>query len=83
MECDICHRTQHSRRECPQGDVRGWGPPMHLVHTDSDMQNVDWETLLADPADNPTAVVHSMAARYLSASMSLERCADELFEEIY
>eukprot|EP00959_Pyramimonas_sp_CCMP1952_P058558 1222905-Pyramimonas_sp.AAC.1 len=23
MECDICHSTQHVRRECPQGDGRG------------------------------------------------------------
>eukprot|EP00959_Pyramimonas_sp_CCMP1952_P135768 2840375-Pyramimonas_sp.AAC.1 len=52
MECDICRSTQHHRRECPQGDGRGRGPSMHLAHSDSDMQYVDWGSLLADPADS-------------------------------
>eukprot|EP00959_Pyramimonas_sp_CCMP1952_P163895 3426638-Pyramimonas_sp.AAC.1 len=43
MECDICHRTQHFRRECPQGDGRGRGPSIHLAQTDSDVQYVGWE----------------------------------------
>eukprot|EP00959_Pyramimonas_sp_CCMP1952_P385658 8082025-Pyramimonas_sp.AAC.1 len=46
------------------------------------MQYVDCESLLADFADSSVAVVNFMAARYLSASVSLENCADELFEEI-
>eukprot|EP00959_Pyramimonas_sp_CCMP1952_P196969 4118417-Pyramimonas_sp.AAC.1 len=83
MECEICRSTQHSRRECPKGDGRGRGPSMHLAQDDSDMQYADWETLLADLADNPTAAANFMVARHLSASISLERCADELFEEIY
>eukprot|EP00959_Pyramimonas_sp_CCMP1952_P016258 344179-Pyramimonas_sp.AAC.1 len=83
MECHVCHSMQHFRRQCPQGDGRGRGPSMHLAQTDSDIQYVDWESLLADPADSPAAVVNSMAARYLSASMSLENYADELFEEVF
>eukprot|EP00959_Pyramimonas_sp_CCMP1952_P435717 9124179-Pyramimonas_sp.AAC.1 len=50
-ECDICHSTQHFRRECPQGDGRGRGPSIHLVQTDSSIQYVDWGSLLADPVD--------------------------------
>eukprot|EP00959_Pyramimonas_sp_CCMP1952_P053259 1114007-Pyramimonas_sp.AAC.1 len=65
MECDICHSTQHFHRECPQGDGRGRGPSVHLAQTDSDMQYVDWGSLLADPADSSAAVVNFMAARYL------------------
>eukprot|EP00959_Pyramimonas_sp_CCMP1952_P076041 1589112-Pyramimonas_sp.AAC.1 len=41
-QCDICHSTQHFRRECPQSDGRGRGPSMHMARTDSDMQYVDW-----------------------------------------
>eukprot|EP00959_Pyramimonas_sp_CCMP1952_P382269 8010330-Pyramimonas_sp.AAC.1 len=65
MECHVCHRTQHHRRECPQGDGRGSGrgPSMHLVQTDSDIQYVDWGSLLADPADSSAAAVNFMAAR--------------------
>eukprot|EP00959_Pyramimonas_sp_CCMP1952_P288748 6038566-Pyramimonas_sp.AAC.1 len=37
MECDICHITQHFRRECPRGDGGGRGPSMHLAQTDSDI----------------------------------------------
>eukprot|EP00959_Pyramimonas_sp_CCMP1952_P070849 1479676-Pyramimonas_sp.AAC.1 len=51
MERDICHSTQHFRRECPRSDGRGRGPSTHWAQTDSDIQYVDWETLLADPAD--------------------------------
>eukprot|EP00959_Pyramimonas_sp_CCMP1952_P446575 9350440-Pyramimonas_sp.AAC.1 len=51
MECDICHSAQHFRRECPRGDGKGRGPSMHLALTDSDMQYVEWGSLLADPAD--------------------------------
>eukprot|EP00959_Pyramimonas_sp_CCMP1952_P067132 1401482-Pyramimonas_sp.AAC.1 len=58
MQYDICHSTQHFRRECPRGDGGGRGPSMHLTQTDSDKQ-------------------------YLSASMSLDNYAGELFEEIY
>eukprot|EP00959_Pyramimonas_sp_CCMP1952_P315602 6605550-Pyramimonas_sp.AAC.1 len=83
MECDICHSTQHFRRECPQGDGRGRGLSMLLAQTDSDMQYVDWESLLADPADSLVAVMNFMAARYLSASVSFENCASELFEEVF
>eukprot|EP00959_Pyramimonas_sp_CCMP1952_P197694 4134579-Pyramimonas_sp.AAC.1 len=43
MECDICHSTQHFRRECPQGDGGGRGPSTHLVQADSDIQYVDSE----------------------------------------
>eukprot|EP00959_Pyramimonas_sp_CCMP1952_P390426 8181340-Pyramimonas_sp.AAC.1 len=52
MECDIWHSARHFRRERPQGDGRGRGPLMHLAQTDSDMQYVAWESLLADPADS-------------------------------
>eukprot|EP00959_Pyramimonas_sp_CCMP1952_P178953 3741069-Pyramimonas_sp.AAC.1 len=83
MECDICHSTQHFRRDCPRGDGRGRGPSIHLARTDSDMQYVDWESLLADPADGPATMVHFMAAAYLSASVTLENFADELFEEVF
>eukprot|EP00959_Pyramimonas_sp_CCMP1952_P213045 4457499-Pyramimonas_sp.AAC.1 len=41
------------------------------------------ETLVAEPEDNPVAAVYFTAAKYLRASASLERYADELFEEIY
>eukprot|EP00959_Pyramimonas_sp_CCMP1952_P070701 1476071-Pyramimonas_sp.AAC.1 len=82
MECDTCHSTQHFRREFPQGDGGGGrGPSMHLAQTKSGMQYVYWESLVADPADSSAAVVNIMAARHLGASMSLENCADELFEE--
>eukprot|EP00959_Pyramimonas_sp_CCMP1952_P395925 8295858-Pyramimonas_sp.AAC.1 len=81
MERDICHSTQHFRRECLRSDGGGRGPSMHLAQTDSDIQHVDWGSLLADPADSSVAVGNSMAARYLSASMSLENYADGLFEE--
>eukprot|EP00959_Pyramimonas_sp_CCMP1952_P018516 391117-Pyramimonas_sp.AAC.1 len=37
LECDICHSTQHFRRECPQGNGGGSGPSMHLVQTDLDI----------------------------------------------
>eukprot|EP00959_Pyramimonas_sp_CCMP1952_P423318 8867334-Pyramimonas_sp.AAC.1 len=57
---------------------------MHSAQTDSDIQYVDWETLVADPADGPVAVVtYFVAARYLSAGVSAENFADELFEEIF
>eukprot|EP00959_Pyramimonas_sp_CCMP1952_P038049 796240-Pyramimonas_sp.AAC.1 len=82
MECDICHITQHFRRECPQGDGRGRGPSIHLVQTDSDIQHVDRESFLADPADGSATIVHFRAARYLSASVALENYAGELFEEV-
>eukprot|EP00959_Pyramimonas_sp_CCMP1952_P368698 7723003-Pyramimonas_sp.AAC.1 len=62
MERDICHSTQHFRRECPQGDGRGRGPSMHLAQTDSDVEYVDWESLLADSADSSATIVHFMAA---------------------
>eukprot|EP00959_Pyramimonas_sp_CCMP1952_P161536 3377907-Pyramimonas_sp.AAC.1 len=45
MECDICHSTQHFRRECPRGDGRG-----------ADIHSVTWESLLADAADSSVAV---------------------------
>eukprot|EP00959_Pyramimonas_sp_CCMP1952_P197004 4119381-Pyramimonas_sp.AAC.1 len=77
MESDICHSTQPFRRECPRGDGSGRGPSIHLAQTDSDMQRVDWGSLLSDPADSSVAVVNFVAARYLSASMALENCADE------
>eukprot|EP00959_Pyramimonas_sp_CCMP1952_P255359 5333572-Pyramimonas_sp.AAC.2 len=80
MECDICRSTQYFRRECPRGDGGGRGSSMHLAQTDSDMQRVDWETRLADPAGNPT---QSLTSWLPGASMSLETCAGELFEEIY
>eukprot|EP00959_Pyramimonas_sp_CCMP1952_P095922 2005578-Pyramimonas_sp.AAC.1 len=51
MECDICRSAQHFRRECLRGDGRGRGPSIHLAQTNSDMQCVDWGSLLADPAD--------------------------------
>eukprot|EP00959_Pyramimonas_sp_CCMP1952_P157816 3299933-Pyramimonas_sp.AAC.1 len=35
VECDICHSTQHFRRECPQGDGRGRRPSIYLAQTDS------------------------------------------------
>eukprot|EP00959_Pyramimonas_sp_CCMP1952_P164965 3448243-Pyramimonas_sp.AAC.1 len=56
---------------------------MRLAQTDSDMQYVDWGSLVADPADSSAAVVNRMAAMSLSASISLENCADELFEEVF
>eukprot|EP00959_Pyramimonas_sp_CCMP1952_P175851 3674645-Pyramimonas_sp.AAC.1 len=56
---------------------------MHWARTDSDMQCVDWESLLADPADGSAIVIHFMAARYWCASVNLENCADELFEEAF
>eukprot|EP00959_Pyramimonas_sp_CCMP1952_P069271 1445655-Pyramimonas_sp.AAC.1 len=83
MECDMCRSTQHFRRECPRGDGRGRGPSMHPAQTISVMQCVDWGSLLADPAHSSATVVNLMAARYLSASMALENCADELFEELF
>eukprot|EP00959_Pyramimonas_sp_CCMP1952_P168336 3517343-Pyramimonas_sp.AAC.1 len=49
---------------------------MHVVQINSDILYVDWETLLADPADNSVTVVNFLAARYLSVRMSLENCAD-------
>eukprot|EP00959_Pyramimonas_sp_CCMP1952_P428065 8965140-Pyramimonas_sp.AAC.1 len=58
MKCHIC------RRECYQGDGGGRSPSMHLAQTDSDMQSVDWESLLADPADSSVAAFNFMAARY-------------------
>eukprot|EP00959_Pyramimonas_sp_CCMP1952_P075764 1583772-Pyramimonas_sp.AAC.1 len=72
MEGDIYHRTQHFRRECPQGDGRCRGPSIHLAQTDSDIQQVDWGTPLAEPEDTTTAAVHFTAARHLSTSVSLE-----------
>eukprot|EP00959_Pyramimonas_sp_CCMP1952_P167042 3490914-Pyramimonas_sp.AAC.1 len=51
MECDICHSTQHFRREWLQGDGSGRGPSMHLAQTDSDIQCVGWGSRLADPVD--------------------------------
>eukprot|EP00959_Pyramimonas_sp_CCMP1952_P002984 61869-Pyramimonas_sp.AAC.1 len=83
MECEICHNTHHFRRECPRGDGRGRGPSMHLAQTDSDMQFVDWETRLTDPADRSVANVNFMAAKFWSAGISLENYADEAFEEIF
>eukprot|EP00959_Pyramimonas_sp_CCMP1952_P124165 2596389-Pyramimonas_sp.AAC.1 len=67
MECYICHSTQQFRRECPRGDGRGRGPSIDLDQADSDIQHVDWETLLADPADSSVTVVNFTAAEYLSA----------------
>eukprot|EP00959_Pyramimonas_sp_CCMP1952_P109201 2283917-Pyramimonas_sp.AAC.1 len=83
MECDVCHSTQHFRRECPQGDGRGRGQSMHLAQIDSDIQYVDWGSHLADPADSSVAVVNFMVARYLSACMSLENYVDGLLEEVF
>eukprot|EP00959_Pyramimonas_sp_CCMP1952_P064636 1349021-Pyramimonas_sp.AAC.1 len=80
MECDICHST-HFRRECPRGDARGRGASMHPAQTDSDMQSVDWGSLLANPADGSATIVHCVAAGYISASLALENYADELFDE--
>eukprot|EP00959_Pyramimonas_sp_CCMP1952_P321104 6719612-Pyramimonas_sp.AAC.1 len=62
MECDICHSTQHFRRECPQCDGRGRGPSIHLARTDPDIQHVDWGSLLTGPADSSATVIHFMAA---------------------
>eukprot|EP00959_Pyramimonas_sp_CCMP1952_P406633 8522568-Pyramimonas_sp.AAC.1 len=56
---------------------------MHLAQTDSDMQCVDWESLLADPADGSATVIRFVAARYLCASTNLENYSDELFEEVF
>eukprot|EP00959_Pyramimonas_sp_CCMP1952_P280742 5868132-Pyramimonas_sp.AAC.1 len=83
IECVICHSARHFRRECPQGDGRGRGLSMHLAQTDSDMQYVDWGSLLADPADGSATVIDFVAAGYLSARMALESYADELFEEVF
>eukprot|EP00959_Pyramimonas_sp_CCMP1952_P089190 1865940-Pyramimonas_sp.AAC.1 len=41
---------------------------INLAQADSDMQHVNWETLLAAPADNPAAAVNFTAAWHLSAS---------------
>eukprot|EP00959_Pyramimonas_sp_CCMP1952_P287373 6010142-Pyramimonas_sp.AAC.1 len=68
MECAICPSAQLFRREGPQGDGSGGGPSMHLAQTDSDMQYVDWGSLLVDSADSSAAVVIFMAAGYLSAA---------------
>eukprot|EP00959_Pyramimonas_sp_CCMP1952_P459007 9477554-Pyramimonas_sp.AAC.1 len=62
MECDACHSAPHFRRECPQGDGSGRGPSMHLAQTDSDIQDVDWGSLLADPADGSATIAHFVAA---------------------
>eukprot|EP00959_Pyramimonas_sp_CCMP1952_P331074 6932927-Pyramimonas_sp.AAC.1 len=83
MERDICHSTQYFRRECPRGDGRGRGPSTHLAQTDSDMQYVDWGSLLAGPADSSATVADFMVAGYLSASTTLENCADELFDGVF
>eukprot|EP00959_Pyramimonas_sp_CCMP1952_P306172 6407607-Pyramimonas_sp.AAC.1 len=56
---------------------------MHLAQTDSDMQCVVWESLLADPADISVAALNFTAAMHLSANAHLESFADELFEEIF
>eukprot|EP00959_Pyramimonas_sp_CCMP1952_P293326 6134715-Pyramimonas_sp.AAC.1 len=66
--------ARHFRREYPQGDGGGRGPSIHLAQTDSDIQCIDWGSLLADPADSSVAVVNIMAVRYLSASVFLEFC---------
>eukprot|EP00959_Pyramimonas_sp_CCMP1952_P121926 2548965-Pyramimonas_sp.AAC.1 len=45
---------------------------MHLSRTYSDIQYVDFETLLAESEDALVAAVHFMSARYMGASLSLE-----------
>eukprot|EP00959_Pyramimonas_sp_CCMP1952_P423961 8880439-Pyramimonas_sp.AAC.1 len=83
MECDICHSAQHSRRECPKVMEEAWGPSTHLAQTGSDLQYVDWQSLLADPADGSAILLHFMAARHLCAGMTLENYADELFKDVF
>eukprot|EP00959_Pyramimonas_sp_CCMP1952_P093714 1960985-Pyramimonas_sp.AAC.1 len=83
MDCDICRSAQHFRRECPRGDGRGRGPSIHRAQTDSDIQHVDWESLIVDFADGSATIVHSMAVRYLRASIALDSYADVLFKEVF
>eukprot|EP00959_Pyramimonas_sp_CCMP1952_P173656 3628792-Pyramimonas_sp.AAC.1 len=61
--------VHYFRRECPQGDGRGRGPSIHLAQTDSDIQYVDWESFVADPADGSATIVPFVAARHLSREL--------------
>eukprot|EP00959_Pyramimonas_sp_CCMP1952_P245654 5134132-Pyramimonas_sp.AAC.1 len=56
--------TAHDTSDANAPKVMGEGGVRQCIwpQTDSDMQNVDWESLLADPADGSATIVHFMAA---------------------